>query len=99
VKDDDMKKADKYTDTERSVELVVMISPRAERPLSSLAGRREMSREALAREYLSRGMMEDRLRAFADSAFSDVEEVLREQSPENADALISEVRRRFAETF
>jgi hypothetical protein len=94
-----MKKADKYKDTDRSVELLVTISPRAERLLSSLAGKREMSREALAREYLSRGMMEDRLKAFAASAFSDVEAVLREQSPDNADALISEVRRRFAETF
>ena len=92
-------KVNRYADSERSEELKVMVSPKALRLLTALAARRGMSCEALAREYLTRGLVDDRLKAFAESASTTVEDVLREHVPAaEADALITEVRRRFAET-
>ena len=63
--------------------------------LGALAKHRGMSCEALTREYITRGVMEDRLRMLADSAVPTVESVLREHAPETADPIMAEVRRRF----
>ena len=68
------------------------------RVLGALAQRRDMSCEALTREYITRGVMEDRWRMFAETAVPTVESVLHEHVPERAEELIAEVRRRFAET-
>ena len=87
---------DKIADSARTEEFLLHVSPQAMRLLTHPASQRDMSCEALAREYLSRGMVEDRLRLFAETATQAVEAVVRDLAPDKADEIVAAVNRRFS---
>lgn len=84
-------------DTARTEQFVVAISPRALRMLAAVAKHRDMSCEALAREYLSDGIRKDRMEQFYVTASMTMREVLQELAPESAAELIAEFSRRLRE--
>ena len=87
----------RQADTARTEQFVVAISPRALRMLAAVAKHRDMSCEALAREYLSDGIRKDRMEQFYVTASMTMREVLQELAPERAEELLAEFSRRLRE--
>jgi len=60
-------------------DFTVRIPDRALRAIERIAAHRDMSCQALAREYLSHGLMADGIKMFSETAMRVVEEVLTEE--------------------